>query len=221
MIEGQNAVRFMDLTTHNHNNPTNGGVTSNIAGMNIANPEDADCEALEQCNTDTREDMKDDRHPESVQSAGSGNVTVTHAKFTPESGAARILRGCSRKAVSDYDNKFVEGMTSAQKEANKVGDTSSVASQGCGGHVYKRGFFMPHCSHTEARFIEHLFSEGIAKGGTLLMSINWPGGPKKGFSTKSPCPDCNALLCAVSKCMEILICDENDVPKPPKCRKKK
>jgi hypothetical protein len=214
-IEGQNAIRFGDLTTHNHANPGNGGVTTNIAGMSIANPDDADCEALEQCNTDTRADMQKPEHPKAIQEAGSGNVTVTHAKFTSSSGTSMILRGCSRQVVSEYDNSFTQGLTSEQKAANASG--KSVKSQGCGGHVYKRGFFMPHCSHTEARFVEDLFARGIAEGGTLLMSINWPGGPSKGLSKKSPCSDCNKLLCAVSECMTILICDEDDEPQPPEC----
>lgn len=214
-IEGQNAIRFGDLTTHNHGNPGNGGVTTNIAGMSIANPDSADCKALEQCNTDTRKDMKKSKHPDAINDAGKGNVTITHAKFTTKAGKSMILRGCSRKAVSDYDNSFTEGLTSEQKDKKK--DGKSVKSGGCGDHVYKRGFFMPHCSHTEARFIEHLFSKRIARGGTLLMSINWPGGPKKGLSTKAPCADCNDLLCAVSECMEILICDEKNKPQPPDC----
>lgn len=216
-FEDHNAIRFGDLTTHNHGNPGNGGVTTNIAGKNIANPDNADCEALEQCNTDTRADMKNGNHTKAVKDAGNGNVTVTHAKFTPAGGGSRILRGCSRKAVSDYDNSFTEGLTAQQKEDNR--DGKSVKSNGCGGHVYKRGFFMPHCSHTEARFVEDLFNQGIARGGTLLMSINWPGGPQQGLSTKSPCTDCKDLLCAVSECMTILLCDEDDEPKPPKCEK--
>jgi hypothetical protein len=76
---------------------------------------------------------------------------------------------------------------------------------------------MLHSSHAESRIVEEFFKKGIAEGEILMRSINWPDGPKKGLSPKSSCKDCGDLLGAVSECMAILLCDENDKPKAYHC----
>jgi hypothetical protein len=217
MIEGANAPRFMDLTTHNHANSGNGALTSSIAGLDVADPaSELDCKKLSDANVAARDDMKSGAHGDSVQQVGEGNTTITHGVYTNANGVSGVVRASSRAIISQYDNTFNHGMTSADKVAN-TNANGKVESQACGDHVYRRAYFMPHTSHTEARIIEDIFKAAPNGGGSLLLSIDWPGGPKKGLSTKSPCEDCNALLCEASKCMDIKLCNEDNEPKKPDC----
>ena len=80
-------------------------------------------------------------------------------------------------------------------------------------------------SHTEARIIDEIYKSASGHGGALLFCIDWPNGSKhegEGLSKRSPCTQsCNELLCAAAACLTILLCDENDNPKPPKCPPKR
>jgi len=215
-FEGSNVPRFMDLTTHNHMNSGNGAATSSIAGLSVLNPADVKCEELSKSNEDTRNDMKSGKHGDDVKAVGEANTTITHARYTSPSGISGLMRASSRAVIHQYDNSFSPGMSHDEKMTKKD-DNGKVKSAACGDHVYGRAFFMPHTSHTEARMLEDIFKGNPAGGGSLLLSIDWPGGEKKGLDRKSPCDDCKKLICAASACMEILICNADDEPKKPKC----
>lgn len=55
--EGANVTRFMDLTTHNHSNCTNGAMSPSIAGASHGYTQ-KDCEELANSNDDARKRMK-------------------------------------------------------------------------------------------------------------------------------------------------------------------
>lgn len=57
-VEGANVTRFMDLTTHNHTNCTNGAMGPSIAGGSKPYTEQ-DCESLAAKNDESREKMQD------------------------------------------------------------------------------------------------------------------------------------------------------------------
>lgn len=220
MIEGSNATRFGDLTTHNHMNNTNGGLTSSIAGLSAANPSDVKCEELSDGNEQARKDMSSGDHGQGVKNVGDGNTTITHAKYTNRGGVTGLMRASSRAVIHQYDNTFNTGLTTEEKRAkadsnNKV---STGAKQPCGDHQYQRAFMHPHTSHTEARILEDIFKASPTGGGSLLLSIDWPGGAAAGKSPKSPCDQCQALICAAAKCIDIKICDEKDKPQDPDCK---
>ena len=216
LVEGENVTRFMDLTTHNHMNTPNGAITSSMATLNAAVASDEPCEELSKANDETRAEKKDPAQPQAVQDAAAGNVTITHGVYTSPSGVRGGMRACSRQVVGSYDNSFEQGLTLDEKEAKKNAD-GKVKSGACGDHVYNRAFFMPHTSHTEARMLEAIFKSHPGGGGKLVMSVDWPGGPNKGLSTKSPCDECKKLICAASECMEIYMCNEDDEAKKPNC----
>jgi len=215
-FEGSNVPRFQDLTTHNHMNTGNGALTGSIAGLAVGNPEDITCKELSESNKDTRDDMKSGAHGDDVKAIGEGNTTITHATYTNPNGITGLMRASSRAVISNYDNSFSHGLTHDEK-VKKKDENGKVKSAACGDHTYGRAFFMPHTSHTEARMLEDIFKGSPAGGGKLLLSIDWPGGEKKGLTNKSPCDACKDLICAASECMEIKICDENNKPQDPEC----
>lgn len=58
--------------------------------------------------------------------------------------------------------------------------------------------------------LEDIFRAHPNGGGSLLLSIDWPGGAAQGRSPKDPCENCERLICEAVKCMDIQICDENN-----------
>jgi hypothetical protein len=219
MFEGENATRFGDLTTHNHMNNTNGAMTSSIAGLAMGDPGDVTCKELSQSNSQARADMSSGEHGQGIKNVGDGNTTITHARYTSPKGISGLMRASSRAIIHQYDNTFAGGLSTEEKRAmadsnNKV---KSQAKPPCNEHQYQRAFMHPHTSHTEARILEDIFRKHASGGGSLLLSIDWPGGEAAGKSNKSPCDQCQALICAVKDCIKIEICNEEEEPKPPKC----
>ncbi|NVJ25671.1 DUF4150 domain-containing protein [Myxococcus sp. AM011] len=230
-VEGQNVVRFMDLTTHNHANTGGGAVTSSIAALKMAQEAKTDevtCEQLEAANQKTREEKK----APSEGQLTDGDV-VTQGIFTNPDGRREVVRASSRGLLSKYDNSFLNGLlprglTQEKKEAllerikkgGLIAENERVMSQACGGGKFtyaSKPYQYPHYpSHAEARIIEELFARYPNGGGKLLMSIDWPTHPSTRTS-RSPCVQCEALLCAASECMDIQFCDANNEPTKPDC----
>lgn len=219
-FEGSNVTRFGDLTTHNHMNPTNGGMTSSIAGLAIATTQEPDCGKLHEANEMARESMGESDDEVLVEVADS-NTVITHFHY---SEGPTVGRACSRKAVSNKDNTFSPGMDFDEK-TNQTGDDGKIKSKVCDGdYKYKegKGNNRGDHTHTESKILEDIFSDKPGsppkpgEGATLVLAIDWPG-PPKGKSTTDPCDNCARLICAASQCMNILICDENNEPQEPDC----
>jgi len=226
-VEGQNVVRFMDLTTHNHANPGGGALTSSVAAMNAAQEVTTDegaCERLEEANKETREEKKDP----SQDGLTEGDV-ITHAVFTNPNGVRGVMRSSSRGLLSKYDNSFSKGLLPRGekkdvlekiKKKGLIADNGRAISQTCGGGKFtyaSKPYEYPHYpSHAESRIIEELFAKYPNGGGKLLLSVDWPTHPST-RTGRSPCAQCEALLCAASECMDIQICNEDNEPKKPNC----
>jgi hypothetical protein len=218
-VEGAAVVRHMDLTTGNHNNP-GGGCSVPDAKKPTPSGPPPDCKELQAKNTSERERLKKatkegGKARKTVRKAARGNTTISHATFSGSPG--EVLKAASKGVIQKYDNRFKKGIKVRRNKRDKT-----VSSKACGGDKYKyKKVPLPRTSHTESRIIEDIFSqEPPPAGGALVFAINWPGGPKKGLSTCSPCVHCQELICAVSKpngCLDIQICDENNKPQPPDC----
>ncbi|MCE6950789.1 DUF4150 domain-containing protein [Cereibacter sphaeroides] len=221
LFEKSGAERFMDMTIQNDMNPGNTSLGFSQAKAEAAVAEATSvCAGLKKSNQSTRASMRQSSS-KATQEAGrlDGNATVTTAQYTPPSGPPQIIRACSRALATLFRSGFARGMTSAekQKRRRKPPNQHQVNSAACGGHTYKSGFQRPHTSHTEARIIEDIFRANPAGGGTLILGIDWPGGPAAGASRQSPCSNCKDLICAASECMTIKVCDENNRARAPKC----
>lgn len=228
--QGSGVERFMDLTTTNHSNPAT-AMTINTASLNVEVVLDHDnpCSELSKLNKKTREKWSESDNPDYAQTTAEGNTTITSALHIPPAGKApSFVQASSRQVMQLFDPSLAKGLTAEEREAQRnKADPKKVDSNICNGHTYERGFFMPHSSHTEARMLEDIF-KGRKKGATphmgkLVMSIDWPGGPAKGLSSKSPCVECEKLLCAAAPCIDIVVCDEENEPIDynKKCAKKK
>jgi hypothetical protein len=214
-IEGQNAIRHMDLTTHNHAN-AGSGVTSNVGGMKTGGPSTAgDCKELSAKNKESRTGMWESGRKR-FKSVAEGKTTITHAVYQPVEGAAAGMKACSRIIAQKYDNGFVTGMSRETRLANSGAEGTKSTVCGEPYNYPRSGRFLT--SHTESRILETIFGQhGPTPGGRLLMSIDWNATPP----SREPCPNCRDLICSASKCMTILLCDDHNRPQEPDCKKRK
>jgi uncharacterized Zn-binding protein involved in type VI secretion len=217
-VEGCNVFRFGDLTTGNHVNSTNGPTVPG-GGTPAPAMDEEECKELHRKNNEERERFKKARRKKGdqrrahtgVREAARGNTTISHAKWT---GPGQVLKAASKDVIRKFDNSFKQGLTAKQIKKRTSKDGKKVSSGACGGHKYKKTS-MPHTSHTEARIIEEIFkTKPTPTSGTLVIAVNWPGGPAKGKRTSDPCDACKELICAAMACLNIELCHKKASEKP-------
>jgi len=218
-VEGSGVVRTLDLTTGNHMNPGDGCMAPDAAGVAPPSVTKEECKELHNQNKNERERLSKARRKRekrkahrTVRRAAKGNTTISHASL--KNGGAKTMKAASKAVIHKYDNSFSEGLKGKELEGDPI------ESKACGGHKYKKSP-RPHTSHTEARIIEDIFRNPVPKNSTLVLAINWPGGPEKGKRTSDPCKHCQKLICAAMECLNIVICSDKNKPEKPKCPKKK
>jgi len=208
VIEGQNAIRNLDLTTHNHSNPPQPAVTVDAATIKASIPPNADCDSLQIANKQLTTPAGQGRgnqppRPGPPNSTLKQKVTVTTARFEPPTGSGKSLIACSRK----------------QKDPWAQGAGPKGKSNMCGNYDHADGT-RPNSSHTEARIVEDLFGQmsntgpgGPGSLGSVTMRIQWGNIQRNGVRQPSnklatkPCDKCRELICHAEKCgLEINIC---------------
>ena len=220
MFEGGGAERFADLTSTNHSNPTNGGVSVSIDKPNVAMDPNVDpCPDLRKANdtvfktaeaaSNDPSGLKPGQRAELKKLPVSG--TVSHARFLPDSGAGSVVAGTSNKMLRTKSNGyFGEAVTSteAQRKANAV---PQKICENQPDHNHSDGGFW---GHSEPCIFNKLAGGpppppplGIP-GGTLIMAIDWrcktAGGtvPKDGA-----CGHCAKVMKAACACIKIFLCN--------------
>jgi hypothetical protein len=210
MFEGANAVRFMDLTTHNHaSDPANPpSATASTGSPDVDPVKEPSCEELDEANKKDKKRLPPDY-------AGAGNTNTNwHFKSETPGVASEIKKAHSKIAVQQmFPNEYVEGNPARDrlKAANPDGE-SNANCEGSTFH-YSGEFFKG--GHTEARIVEHLFAKSPTGtlSGTLTMKINWQ--PTGGGQSPAPCEHCHAILCAAAHCgLKIVLCSEKNKPVP-------
>jgi hypothetical protein len=203
-LEGANAIRMGDMTTHNHANPQGvSPVTASVAKVNVESP--PTCAELEEANDNTRAAMKSRRGKgtKGIRKIGMETSTITHGVFS--SGPMTLgMKACSRI----LPKRFNPGVWAKGKGAK-----STII---CGEkHKYPTRY-RPVSSHTESRILVDIMSKfpgGNATGSLLLaINVNKQAGP-----SPDPCPDCQEMLCKAAKCLTITLCVDKN-PKPLECK---
>lgn len=221
-FEGKNVVRQMDMTTHNHSNTTNGGLTTSVAQIAIKSPQDPECKELANKNQSTR----------SKTGQKQKSTTVANGNYTPNGGPTQPVWSTSRKlgvinsnapgycAGQPY-NRSTGKVTKVKKGKTPVKIKRTPPSNIDCPEAKQRGWRYaprktentnnPDTAHTESRIIEDIFAgrNGLPKPpGKLTLNINWKSA--KG-ADKEPCDDCQRLVCAAAACgLEITLCTTNE-----------
>lgn len=197
-IEGQNVIRHMDLTTHNHMNCGNGAVTLDKGAMFQADVKKKTCKDLDKDQQPARENP-----PRPAPSLQEQTTTLTTAQYQAPNGSNYSMKAFSRQ------------MKGKDGWAQGVGPSGTSKLKGCSGFDYKQKDFMPHSSHTEARMIEDIFATGPPNpAGRLLMKIAWNSEPPDHV----PCPACENLICAAEECgLIVRFCDDKNKEQKVNC----
>ncbi len=203
-IEGENVVRHMDLTTHNHASET--GATPPHpyldAGAIVDGPECDDLDGtLEATMTDgelprSKTKSRGKKKEDGTVSEYNATIAVGFANGGIVGGASSIGRGL----VQGQKARVIGNKYEQYSEGIKRGERSKVVT--CDGNefVYVDSPSNPKQGHAEAKIIEDWFKAG-AKGKLLLNP------------SKTPCPDCSRMINEVNKGEKGKKCDKIEVCK--------
>lgn len=213
-FEGANAIRQLDLTTHNHSNP-GGGATVVNGGRAKKVSRKTTCKELE----DANQEKIEEKRPQKKDVAAGQTVATAHHQ--PPSGPGLQISSSSHMSgmvnrdgwahgYKDDDGEFLESKMCAD------------AKKDLGGRYVTKGRAKSQSAmcHAESRIMERIFAQqGPSPGGTVTLRIAWkPTGTTRAKS--KPCEMCRKMLCAVQEhCgVKIVICkSDKGKPKPIKC----
>jgi hypothetical protein len=202
MFEGANAVRFMDMTSHNHGSEPGSGVTANKGKM-TAPVGDPLCVKLE---IKLREaEQKDTKLNSKGKPRGveSGQVLSTSKHST-----LGFMKSASQSMMKSNINSDAIGGYLERPQRVKVGKKTKEPKVACTDSAYNG--WTCNSGHAEGKAIQKIFAKMAAKGGmggTLTLRIRWND---KGKIRQEPCPACKSAICKTSsECdMKIEICTE-------------
>lgn len=200
MFEGANAIRFMDMTTHNHSNPANSGsTTASIAGLEPTIVK-VTCQELDN-------KAKNQKNPPSDKERSAKNYTLTTAQYEAPNGKLYNTKAFSKRRSMSARKGWAQGVGKAKSGKYKPSNL-------CGGFKYAHKGQRPLEGHTESKIIESLFktfADPATKrmGGTLTMRIQWQ--QAKGKPKAVPCDDCAELIRAAEDCgLTIKLCSDSE-----------
>lgn len=231
-FEGSPAVRFGDLTTGNHSNPTNGDMAPDVARAAPGPDDDADCKAMKSENAEQRKKLNHSKKTSTVSSAvidgeKSWSCSQKLAKKYQNGGYEAGLDRVDTGRKTSRGHKISDVKDKGGKEGK---DASNMCPKAKKKFKYPTSDSTerPHTSHTEPRLLEAAFAKGSPK--KVLLSINWQRKVydptvKKWVLEKPPssmpCDDCHEMLCAAQECgTQILICSDEEEPKPQTLKEK-
>jgi hypothetical protein len=181
-IEGQNAIRHMDMVTQNHMNPSNACPGIDLGSPDTALIGDPECVELEkQARKAVEEDTPNGKLP--------NNDAVVTAIAVP---------GGSFKAVQPGKDWVRSGAS------NGYSQPSGKANHPCGGKPHNTNP-QGNKDHAENKVMHHALPGGAPGGGSITMRVNWNN---NGSLSNSPCTQCMGSICETAEAcgIEINIC---------------
>jgi Domain of unknown function (DUF4150) len=212
MFEGANAVRFMDMTTHNHGSPSNPPSATASTGTPAKPPPNPECEKLDQENQDRRNELADKTEDKTlVGENGDGKgTTVASSKFSPTGGGSTTITSAhnNHKAYEFCKKSLAKGGNKKDRKAGK----SNLCPEAKYKHARPR---MQKSGHSEARMFDQLGGKGILGPGRITFNIDWRPKDPDAPNSSMPCPDCHKMMCAAAEHCElkIFLCDNDNQKK--------
>jgi len=205
MLEGANAVRFTDMTTHNHANPATSAATTVNGGKFSPVPRaTADCSELQQQNEAAQAEKYPLRNRWNRKPVIPEGHTIASAHYTPPTSSSYTINASSHMYDFTKKNGWAHGYKDeeGQFKDSKLCAEAKKTFQYSGQHANQGPM-----AHAESRIVETLLSQfGPSPGGTLVLRIQQrPSGTNRLLS--SPCESCHDMLCAAGSCLNILLCE--------------
>jgi Domain of unknown function (DUF4150) len=194
-IEGQNAIRHMDMTTHNHMNCANLALQLNAAAQQMARTSGLNCEMLNFMNQVARTEVRVTNA--AGEETGELATTTTSTAYRVDRMGGRFLKGASSDVAIPRN---VRG-----GYATPIGDKQGPP---CAGN---RPMNTQSANHAESKIL--IPEMDSMSGGTILISTMHPT-PQGGVDAM-PCPTCKQTICDARACgIEVRLC-RADGGEPP------
>jgi hypothetical protein len=189
--EGENVVRHLDVTTHNHmSQPPNTPPMAYQDGFAVASADDPDCAGASAANQAGAAFLeKNGQH--------DADTVVAGAKFVPNAGPPTLLMGSNKISPKQVIPGFKYQMWA--KGTTRNPSPSVKCKKHPNGFKYPRGKWAPRSGDAEAKIIEELFrTEGGKPAGRLYLKV----------SGRPVCCSCQALIrCAQeSSDLKVIFC---------------
>ena len=203
-FEDENAIRFGDLTTHNHmSQPMDSGCTTSSVADAAPSPTEKDCKVLDDENKKDRKSLG--------QPHADGGTNANGLLHQPPS-EPELVAGHSWAGADTQSSKHKAGHS--DRKPRKQGGTESNVSCEDNGNFRYRGPEGQTSGHAESRIIENTFANGGGTAsGQLTLKIDWIKGSDPANPSCAPCASCHALMCAATKCgLKIFVCAKDNTP---------
>jgi hypothetical protein len=182
--EGNNAIRFMDMTTHNHMSPpmNTGAMTMDVATMQPALAGDADCVELEKAlqkaeSEDTKSGKVD---PGQVMATGKHSAQGNF-KAASQSLMKKNMKPEAAAGYCPRPDRPKNPQTGKTQEPNVACTDSSYNNWTC------------NSGHAEGKMIQKIFA-GASPGGSVTLRIKWNDAAEQRIR-QDPCPACKSAMC--------------------------
>jgi len=213
MFEGANAVRFTDMTTHNHANPATSAGTTAAVGKPAPKPVgDPQCVKLELA---LREAEQNDTKNGKIQS-GEVVATSKHSRRRRimKSASESFMKGsCKPSARSGY---LQRPQREKIKSGERKGKTREPKIACLKGDKDRYNGWTCNSGHAEGKAIQDVFENLSSPGGTLTLRVRWND---DGDIRDDPCPACKSAICkTAAKCnlkIELCVQDGKELKKEP------
>jgi len=224
LFEKSGAERFLDLTTGNHMNATEGAPGPSGAEPAVPPPpEDADCEAM-------RQELKDDRDAaekklnEKKAETGAAYDDLTAQTQSATSVTAQTSAG--GPAAYAASNQLYGQLLS--EATGKPYDTSHNLKGKF--HAYKKKQSQVNCEeakrmfhntgrdacHAEMKVLNNM--DWNNPPASIVFAINYPNTSGQN-EPDQPCPKCEKFMAKACKCIEIYVCNPDTNEPESKCPK--
>jgi hypothetical protein len=201
-IEGENVIRHMDLTTHNHINQGNLAVVLNQAKQKIASGEPLSCAELDALNQEARNN--DVNNPPPPAPPRFTQFTLTTASFT---GGGR---SSFRKATAPGRDPLIKSGKRNEYAGTNRKETMACTDEPYGGERGAANAVENNMTrnHAEPKLIEFSFQPGGPLG-SLKMKTHHQMSPEN--ADAMPCDTCRPAICKAVQCeLEILLCNDKN-----------
>jgi hypothetical protein len=210
-VEDANAIRHMDMTTHNHMNQGNMALTLNQAKMKIAAGAPLNCEELDALNQEARNNE--------MQPGKTSGFTLTTGSYKGPGGGSFYMKAVTPRAAATIKPGSRSGYMSSNKKT-----TMACSNEKYGGRSNRASGVENNKTrnHTEPKMIESIFGGGGGSAprppgslGTLTMKINHQ---ETTPPDAMPCDSCKKAICVAVDCgLTIKLCNKDNDPVDPPC----
>jgi hypothetical protein len=223
-IEGKNAIRHMDMTTHNHmNTPGTASMTLDRAKEKAAKGEDLKCDELDELNKDARANEIDQSKVTDPETGEPLGYAVTTASRTNANNATYAVKGTSFDRDPNVKPEHRNGYANNVKTLNRPD---------CGGGGK---YDVQHRNDSETKILDNEMRPPMAGGGSIRMKVHHVGvvtrkvkvfttdlfGKNKqqvGFKTvttvtrdEMPCGTCKKSICQAQACgIDVILCNNQN-----------